>query len=257
MEAEAAARADARARCIPYISPYNDVMVAGGQGTIALEVLSAIPPGQLRTVFVPVGGGGLIAGIATVFKTLVQQPPGGIRVIGCQPAASDVMRRYVHCAFRTCAVVGCCTIVMSAGRLRVGEWWRNRWKPLRRFQMALLVGSTCVGQHVIKATACSIATGGVEADSCTLQPCIDFVDAWITATETEIAEAVVDLHVNHNIAAEGAAAMTWACVRKYIAANPHQGDGVVVVCCGGNTQPTLLQTACAMLDARGAFEQPQ
>lgn len=72
--------------------------MAGGQGTIALELLSTVPPGQLGTVFVPVGGGGLIAGIASVLKTLVVQPPGGIRVVGCQPASSDVMRRCVAIA---------------------------------------------------------------------------------------------------------------------------------------------------------------
>lgn len=91
MEAEAAARAAAHARSIPYISPYNDPLVAGGQGTIALELLAAIPPGRLGTVFVPVGGGGLIAGIAAVLKTVVEGDD--VRVVGCQPAASDVMRR--------------------------------------------------------------------------------------------------------------------------------------------------------------------
>lgn len=40
--------------------------MAGGQGTIALELLSQLPAGQLDAVFVPVGGGGLISGIASV-----------------------------------------------------------------------------------------------------------------------------------------------------------------------------------------------
>ena len=50
-----------------YISPYNDIMVAAGQGTIAVEMLNQIN-GKLDAVFVAVGGGGLISGIAAYLK---------------------------------------------------------------------------------------------------------------------------------------------------------------------------------------------
>lgn len=113
MEAEAAAREAAAAQRATYLSPYNDVLVAGGQGTVALELLAALPPACLGTVFVPVGGGGLIAGVAAVLKTVVQQPGKGIRVVGCQPAASDVMRRYVFGG----------TICGRSYRLQVGGMW--------------------------------------------------------------------------------------------------------------------------------------
>ena len=109
----------------------------------------------------------------------------------------------------------------------------------------VLYTASVTGHHV----TASVYAGGVEQDSCTLQPCIEFVDTWETASEAEIAEAVIDLHTNNGIFEEGAAAMTWACARKHLAANPATAQGgVVVVCCGGNAAPTLLQSARALLD---------
>ena len=66
--------------------------VAGGQGTIALELLSQLPADALHAVFVPVGGGGLISGIASVFTAV--QPR--VRIVGCQPANSCVMMQSVR-----------------------------------------------------------------------------------------------------------------------------------------------------------------
>lgn len=68
-----------------FISPYNDPRIIGGQGTIGLELKSQLDP--IDTVLAPVGGGGLIAGIAAFLKT--ENPD--IRVIGCQPQNSAVM----------------------------------------------------------------------------------------------------------------------------------------------------------------------
>jgi threonine dehydratase len=65
-----------------YIQAYDDVDVIAGQGTVGLEILDDLP--QTEIILVPVGGGGLIAGIATTAKTM--HP--GCRVIGIQPEAS-------------------------------------------------------------------------------------------------------------------------------------------------------------------------
>jgi threonine dehydratase len=73
---------------LTYIHPYDDLDVIAGQGTIGLELLRQMPRG-LDAVFVPVGGGGLIAGIASYLKRL--QP--GIRVIGVEPEDADAMTR--------------------------------------------------------------------------------------------------------------------------------------------------------------------
>lgn len=65
-QAEARAKAEAKARGLAYISPYNDVEVVAGQGTIGLELLEQLP--RVDNVFVSMGGGGLIGGIAAVLK---------------------------------------------------------------------------------------------------------------------------------------------------------------------------------------------
>ena len=64
-----------------FIHPYNDEDVIAGQGTIGLEILADLPATDL--IVVPVGGGGLIAGIATAAKAI--KP--AIRIIGAQAAA--------------------------------------------------------------------------------------------------------------------------------------------------------------------------
>jgi threonine dehydratase len=68
-----------------YISPYNNAEVIAGQGTIALELLEALP--SLSMIVVAVGGGGLISGIATVAKAINPD----IRVIGVVAANSPAM----------------------------------------------------------------------------------------------------------------------------------------------------------------------
>ena len=68
-----------------YISPYNDLQVIGGQGTIAIELARQLE--QIDAVFVPVGGGGLISGIAGYLKSVLPN----VRVIGCLPENSPVM----------------------------------------------------------------------------------------------------------------------------------------------------------------------
>jgi len=59
------------------VHPFNDPQVIAGQGTVALEMLEAAP--DIDTLIVPIGGGGLISGCATVAKA-----KGGIEVVGVQ-----------------------------------------------------------------------------------------------------------------------------------------------------------------------------
>ena len=65
-----------------FVHPFDDPDVIAGQGTIGLEILEQ-SSGDIDAIFVPVGGGGLIAGIAVAIKAL--RP--GIRVIGVEPEA--------------------------------------------------------------------------------------------------------------------------------------------------------------------------
>eukprot|EP00889_Picochlorum_renovo_P002927 jgi/Picre1/29957/NNA_005334.t2 len=70
VESEIAARRAAEEAGKVYISPYNDVDVVAGQGTIAIEILMATD--KLDVVFVPVGGGGLISGVASALKAQIE-----------------------------------------------------------------------------------------------------------------------------------------------------------------------------------------
>ncbi len=78
-----------------YIHPYDDLDVIAGQGTIGMELLRQLPRG-MEAVFVPVGGGGLIAGIAAYLKRL--QP--GIRIIGVEPLDADALYRSLAAGYR-------------------------------------------------------------------------------------------------------------------------------------------------------------
>ena len=68
------------------IPPFDDLDVIAGQGTVGLEILRQAPR-ELGAIFVPVGGGGLISGVAAVIKELRPE----VRVIGVQPTDSAAM----------------------------------------------------------------------------------------------------------------------------------------------------------------------
>ena len=69
-----------------YVPAYEDRRTAAGQGTVGLEVMDECP--ELATVLVPVGGGGLIAGLATAVKAKAPD----VRVVAVQPEASPALR---------------------------------------------------------------------------------------------------------------------------------------------------------------------
>ncbi len=75
-------RAEALAAAHGYVivPPYNDEKIIAGQGTVGLEILEDLP--NVETVIVPVGGGGLISGVAAAIK--LTNPK--IKVIGAEPA---------------------------------------------------------------------------------------------------------------------------------------------------------------------------
>ena len=84
-DAHAAAETLARERRLAYVHAFDDPDVIAGQGTVALELLEDGP--ELDAIVVPVGGGGLISGIAVAAKTL--RP--SLRVIGVQAAGSPAL----------------------------------------------------------------------------------------------------------------------------------------------------------------------
>lgn len=90
--AEAADQALARAASdgLTFIHPYDDAAIIAGQGTIALEMLEDAP--DLDVLVVPIGGGGLIAGIATAAKALRSE----LRVFGVESKAYCAMHQRLH-----------------------------------------------------------------------------------------------------------------------------------------------------------------
>jgi threonine dehydratase len=73
-----------------FVHPYDDPDVIAGQGTIAMEILRQHTR-PIHAIFVPIGGGGLISGVAAYVKQLRPE----IRIIGVQPVDSDAMYRSV------------------------------------------------------------------------------------------------------------------------------------------------------------------
>ncbi len=74
---------------LKFIHPFDDVRVMAGQGTVGLEMLEDVP--DLDTLIVPVGGGGLISGIATIAKHINPN----IRIVGVQTEAFPAMKESV------------------------------------------------------------------------------------------------------------------------------------------------------------------
>ena len=95
LEAEIAARAAAKNSGRVYVSPYNDVQVVAGQGTIAVELLRQI--GAVDAVFVATGGGGLISGIGSYLRAHSPQT----EIVGCWPENSRVL----HECFRAGKII--------------------------------------------------------------------------------------------------------------------------------------------------------
>jgi len=90
IKAERYGREAAEKRGLTYVPPYNDLQIIGGQGTVGIELLEQVT--DIDCVLVPVGGGGLIAGIAGYLKS--QNPD--IAIIGCQPENSAVMHASIE-----------------------------------------------------------------------------------------------------------------------------------------------------------------
>ncbi|MDO9159608.1 MAG: pyridoxal-phosphate dependent enzyme, partial [Burkholderiaceae bacterium] len=111
---------------LTFVHPYDDAAIVAGQGTVGLEMLQAVP--DLEHLVISVGGGGLIAGIATAAKAM--QP--GIRITGVQtqrfPAMVNAMTGSQHAtdALNSIAegiAVGTPgRIPQDVARLRVDDW---------------------------------------------------------------------------------------------------------------------------------------
>lgn len=79
-----------------FVHPFNDIDVIEGQGTIALEILNDLK--DVDCILVPIGGGGLISGIALAAKAIKPE----IKVIGVEPEGAQAMKVSIQCNKITC-----------------------------------------------------------------------------------------------------------------------------------------------------------
>src|SRR5690606_3353402 len=86
-DAQAEARRLEAAEQLTFIHPFDDPDVIAGQGTIGVEILKQLPEPP-DAVFVPVGGGGLVAGIAAYIRSVAP----GVRIVGVEPEDAAGMR---------------------------------------------------------------------------------------------------------------------------------------------------------------------
>jgi threonine dehydratase len=84
--AELSAISYAKENNLSFVSPYNDIDVISGQGTIGVEMINQMK--DLDVVFITVGGGGLISGVGGYLKSI----NSNIKIIGCSPENSPVMK---------------------------------------------------------------------------------------------------------------------------------------------------------------------
>jgi len=111
------------------VPPYNDEQIIAGQGTMGLEILEDLP--EVETVFAPVGGGGMISGVAAAIK--LSKP--AVNVIGVEPE-----------------LAGDAQASLRAGKIvqfPAGEVSRTIADGLRRKASGLLTSSTCTAMWTI------------------------------------------------------------------------------------------------------------
>ncbi|EPC00684.1 L-threonine dehydratase biosynthetic IlvA [Litchfieldella anticariensis FP35 = DSM 16096] len=174
-----------------YIPPFDDIDVIAGQGTIGVEILRQ-HSGRLDAVFVPVGGGGLIAGVAAYIKYL--RPD--IKVIGVEAEDS-----------------ACFKAALEAGKRVILD------------QVGVFAEGVAVAQ--IGEVPFAIARG--------------LVDDVITVNTDEMCAAVKDIFEDTRAVSETSGALSLAGLKKYIQQTGAQGETLMCINSGANTNFDRLQ----------------
>jgi threonine dehydratase len=186
-EAEAAARAFEHETGAFFVHAFEDPRTAAGQGTVGLELIEECP--DLGAVVVPVGGGGLLAGLAVAVKA--RSP--SVRVVAVQPEASPALLE----------------------SLRLG-------RPLLTYPAG--------------PTLADGLAGGIGEIAFAHRHLVDDV---VAVSEDEIAAAIVVLHAQDAVEAEGAGAVGIAALNAGRVPLPARGP-VAAVITGGNIDRAVL-----------------
>lgn len=170
---------------LTYVPPYDDPDVIAGQGTIAMEILRQ-HTGPLHAVFVPVGGGGLCAGVAAYIKYVRPE----VKVIAVEPEDAACLAAALE---------------------------KNRRVVL---------------PHVgIFADGVAVAQIGEE----TFRVLKKTIDGVVTVTTDEICAAIKDIFDDTRSIAEPAGALALAGLKKYVETHKLQGETVLAIDSGANT----------------------
>jgi threonine dehydratase len=164
--AEAEARAVAAATGRAYVSPYNDAEVLAGQGTIAVELLEQWP--DVDTVYVAMGGGGLLAGMAAHAKSV--RP--GIEFVACSPAQSPAMAACVRAGRIVDVACGDTFSDSTAGGVEPGaitfDLCRalvDRWLEVDEGAIAEAVADALEHSHLLVEGAAGVALAACRQDA--------------------------------------------------------------------------------------------
>jgi threonine dehydratase len=122
-EAAATARRICDERELTFVHPFDDVDVMAGQGTVAIEMLEDVP--DLEVLPIPIGGGGLIAGMATAAKHMKKD----IKIVGLEPAMFPSFTAKMR-GVRTAQNTGTSTIAEGIAVKEVGELTYAIARPL-------------------------------------------------------------------------------------------------------------------------------
>lgn len=184
-EASQHAQALVAEKGLTYIPPYDDADVIAGQGTVAMEILRQ-HPGHIDAIFVPVGGGGLCAGIVAYIKYVRPE----IKVFAVEPEGAACLKLALE---------------------------RNRRDTLT---------------HVdIFADGVAVAQIGKEP----FRVIKSLIDGVITNTSDEMCAAIKDIFEDTRSIAEPAGALSLAGLKKYVLENNIQGQTLIAIDSGANT----------------------
>jgi len=182
LETELFAKAYAKDHNAIYVSPYNDLDIIAGQGTIGLELASQLD--RIDNVLVTIGGGGLIAGIGAYLKSQSTSVPSSI-----------VNSRILETSRHGINIIGC--------------------EPINSMEMTLsLCNGTIVDQSDAKDTLSDGSAGGIEPGAITFPICQQVVDDTIVVEEKSINQAIKWAYDAHDLTIEGAAGVTIASLLK-------------------------------------------
>ncbi|WP_407569521.1 threonine ammonia-lyase, biosynthetic [Deinococcus altitudinis] len=151
---------------LTYVHPYDDPAVIAGQGTVGLELLRQVQSSQggPYTVFVPVGGGGLIAGVAAFLKSV--NP--AIRIVGVEPEDSDAMTQSIRAGERvkldTVGIFVDGVAVKQVGRhtFRLAQQYVDDWVTVTTDEVCAAIKDVFDDTRAVMEPAGALAVAGLK-----------------------------------------------------------------------------------------------